>query len=60
MTVAIREPAQVMSSGLDNLRDALSGLDDSGITRTLREVEALSRQVRSVLLDVVAEADTRG
>ncbi|MGQ0773413.1 MAG: DUF222 domain-containing protein [Pseudonocardiales bacterium] len=60
MTVAVREPVQVMSSCLDNVRGSLSGLDDQGIVQVLRDVEELSRRTQSVMLDVVAEAETRG
>ncbi|MGQ0778323.1 MAG: hypothetical protein ACT4NY_28595 [Pseudonocardiales bacterium] len=39
---------------------SLSGLDDQRIAQVLREIEELSRRTQSVMLDVVAEADTRG
>jgi hypothetical protein len=55
----VREPVQAMSDCLDNLRDTLSGLDDKGITRALREIEALSRRTHAVMLDLVAEIDSR-
>ncbi|MGH4010413.1 MAG: DUF222 domain-containing protein [Pseudonocardiaceae bacterium] len=60
MTVAVCEPVQVISSCLEDLRDGLSGLDDNGVVRTLREVEELSRRAQSVMLDVVAEVEARG
>jgi len=60
MTVAVREPVQVMSSCLDSVRGSLSGLDDEGIVQALREIEELSRRTQSVMLDLVAEADARG
>ncbi|MGB8995803.1 MAG: DUF222 domain-containing protein, partial [Pseudonocardiaceae bacterium] len=60
MTVAVRDPVATMSPGLDDLRTTLSGLDDKGVTQTLRDVEALTRATQSVMLDVVAEAEARG
>lgn len=60
MTVAVRDPVAAMSRGLDELRATLSGLDDKGVTHTLRDIEALSRTTQSVMLDVVAEAEARG
>ncbi|MGH3971876.1 MAG: DUF222 domain-containing protein, partial [Pseudonocardiaceae bacterium] len=60
MTVAVREPVQVMSSCLDDLRGGLSGLDDNGIVQTLRDIEEISRKAQSVMLDVVAEVEARG
>ncbi|MDQ2884080.1 MAG: hypothetical protein M3Y48_23775 [Actinomycetota bacterium] len=50
----------VMSSCLDGLRETLGGLDDEAVTQTLRDVEALSRRAESVVLEVVAEVDSRG
>lgn len=41
-------------------RGSLSGLDDNGIVQTLREIEEISRRTHSVMLEVIAEADTRG
>lgn len=38
----------------------LSGLHDDEIGRALRQIEELSRTTHSVMLDVVAEAETRG
>lgn len=65
MTVALREPVHAMSMHamsecLDSVRGSLSGLDDKGITQTLRDIEALSRRAQALMLDVVAEADSRG
>ncbi|MGH3789181.1 MAG: DUF222 domain-containing protein, partial [Pseudonocardiaceae bacterium] len=60
MTVAVVEPVQVVSSCLDDLRGRLSGLDDNGIVHTLREIEEIFRRAQSVMLDVVAEIDSRG
>ena len=60
MTVAVCEPMQAMSSCLDSVRASLLGLDDNAMVQTLRDIETVSRQVQSVLLDVVAEVDSRG
>ncbi|MGH3934125.1 MAG: DUF222 domain-containing protein [Pseudonocardiaceae bacterium] len=60
MTVALGAPVQTMSDCLDSVRATLGGLDDKGIVQTLREIEKISRKTQSVLLEAVAEADTRG
>lgn len=60
MTAAVCEPVVTMSDCLDNVRGSLAGLDDGGITRVLRDVEALSRKTQSLMLELVAEADSRG
>ncbi len=60
MTVAVCEPVQVISSCLEDLRGGVSGLDDKGIVRALRQIEELSRTTQSVMLDLVAEAESRG
>ncbi len=60
MIEAGSEPTQVMSSCLDSLRAMLTGLDDQGIGQALREIEAVSRTMQSVMLDVVAEVESRG
>ncbi len=60
MTVAVHESVVAMSSCLDNVRETLGGLDDKGIAQTLRDIEKLSRQTQSVMLEVIAEIDARG
>ncbi|MGH3913369.1 MAG: DUF222 domain-containing protein [Pseudonocardiaceae bacterium] len=60
MTVAVGEPLHSLSSCLDSVRGSVRGLGDEGIVQALRELEELSRRTQSVLLDVVAEADSRG
>lgn len=60
MTIAITDDVQEMSSCLDNLRARLNGLDDNGITQTLRDFETLSRKTHMLMLEAVAEAETRG
>jgi Domain of unknown function (DUF222) len=60
VTVALCEPVHAMSDCLDSMRGTLSGLDDKGITQTLRNIEVLSRKTQSLMLELVAEADSRG
>ncbi|MGH3915048.1 MAG: DUF222 domain-containing protein, partial [Pseudonocardiaceae bacterium] len=60
MTVAICDSVQVMSRCLDSLRGSVHGLDDQEIVQTLREIENVSRRTQSVMLEVVAEAESRG
>jgi Domain of unknown function (DUF222) len=49
-----------MSSCLDGLRGTMGGLDDARIVQTLRDIESLSRRTQAVMLELVAEADSRG
>jgi hypothetical protein len=60
VTVAVREPMQVMSDCLDSLRGTLCGLDDKVLVQRLWDIEVLSRQTQSMMLDLVAEIDSRG
>lgn len=60
MTIAVRDDVQEMSSCLDNLRATLNGLDDNGITHTLRDIETISRKTHLLMLETVAEAEARG
>ncbi|MGH3825083.1 MAG: DUF222 domain-containing protein [Pseudonocardiaceae bacterium] len=60
MTAALGEPAQAMSDCLDSVRATLRGLDDKAITQTLRDIEVLSRKTQSLMLELVAEIDSRG
>ena len=60
VTVAVGQPVEAMSDCLNSLRDTLSGLDDKRITQALRDMEALSRRVHAVMLDLVVEIDSRG
>jgi hypothetical protein len=48
-----------MSDRLASLRTTLHGLDDKALLQRLREIEVLSRMTQSVMLDVVAEIDSR-
>ncbi|PZS18694.1 MAG: HNH endonuclease [Pseudonocardiales bacterium] len=58
--MALCEPVAAMSRCLDSVRETLGGLDDKAITQTLRDVEKLSRRTHAVMLELVAEADSRG
>jgi hypothetical protein len=49
-----------LSDALEGVRGSLRGLDDKMITQALREVEVVSRKAQSVMLDLVAEIDSRG
>lgn len=60
VTVALCEPVAAMSDCLDSVRGTLSGVDDEGIVQALRDMESLSRQTHAVMLELVAEADSRG
>src|SRR2546421_4500278 len=60
MSVALAEPVDVLSSGVASLRGMVSGLDDEGIVQALRDIETHLRQTQSVMLDLVAEAESRG
>lgn len=59
MTGAVCEPVQALSDCLDRLRGSLPSLGDEGVVQALRDVETLSRQAHSMMLDVVAEVDAR-
>lgn len=60
VTIALREPVAAISNCLDGVRDTLNSLDDKGLTRALREIETLSRRTHAVMLDLLAELDSRG
>jgi uncharacterized protein DUF222 len=60
VTAAVCEPVAAISECLDSVRGMLSGLDDKGITQALREIEGLSRRTHAMMLDLVAEIDSRG
>jgi hypothetical protein len=56
----VGEPAQALSDGLADLRETLSGLEDKALIQALRHIEVISRKTQSVMLDLVAEIDSRG
>ena len=59
MSVALGQPVDVMSSGLAGLREMLPSLNDDGIVQALRNIETHLRQTQSVMLEVVAQVESR-
>ena len=59
MSVALGQPVDVMSSGVAGLREMLPSLDDDGIVQALRDIEKHLRQAQSVMLEVVAQVESR-
>jgi hypothetical protein len=49
-----------LSEDLEGVRGSVHGLDDKALVQLLREVEQHSRKIQSVMLDLVAEIDSRG
>ncbi len=48
-----------MVACLTQWRDQIAGCDDSGLQDQVREIESVSRMLHSVMLDAVAELDSR-
>ena len=59
MTETLTSPIQVIAACTDEVRSSLSGLDDNAVLDLLRGIESVSRIVHSVLLDALAEVDSR-
>src|SRR5919199_1568406 len=59
MSVALAQPVDVMSRGVAGLREMLPSLDDDGIVQALRDIERHLRQAQSVMLEVVAQVESR-
>ncbi len=59
MTGTLTSPIQVIATCADEVRSSLSGLDDAAVLDLLRGMERASRMVHSVLLDALAEVDSR-
>jgi hypothetical protein len=59
MSVALGEPVDVLAGCLDSAREMLPSLDDEGIVRALRDMEKHLRQTQSVMLEVVAQVESR-
>ncbi|MQA13837.1 MAG: DUF222 domain-containing protein [Pseudonocardiaceae bacterium] len=53
------DPVQLVSDGLQRLRESVPGLSDTEVQERVRAVESLSRQAHSVMLDLVAEMQAR-
>ncbi|MGB8996540.1 MAG: DUF222 domain-containing protein, partial [Pseudonocardiaceae bacterium] len=50
---------QAMVAGLDQWRRAIFDCDDTGLQDQIRDIESVSRMLYSVMLDTVAELDSR-
>ncbi|MGB8996864.1 MAG: DUF222 domain-containing protein, partial [Pseudonocardiaceae bacterium] len=50
---------QAMTAGLDQWRHSISDCDDTGLRDQVRDIEAVSRMLHSVMLATVAELDSR-
>ncbi|HEX5345794.1 MAG TPA: hypothetical protein VFW64_01625, partial [Pseudonocardiaceae bacterium] len=53
------EPRQAIAACVDQWRHAIVGCDDAGLPEHVRDIEAVSRIVYSVMLDTVAELESR-
>jgi Domain of unknown function (DUF222) len=53
------DPRQAMVACLDQWRQAIVGCDDVGLPDQVRDIESVSRMVYSVMLDAVAELESR-
>ena len=59
MTETLTPPIQVIVACADEVRSSLSGLDDRAMLDLVRGMESASRMMHSVLLDALAEVDSR-
>jgi len=59
VTGTLTSPIQVIAACVDEVRSSLSGLEDAAMLELLRGVESASRIMHSVLLDALAEVDSR-
>ena len=59
MTETLTSPIQVISACADEVCSSLSGLDDGAVLDLVRGMESASRMMHSVLLDALAEVDSR-
>ncbi|MGH3511607.1 MAG: hypothetical protein ACRDQV_00370 [Pseudonocardiaceae bacterium] len=53
------DPRQAMAACLDQWRHAIVKCDDAGLPAHVRDIESVSRMVYSVMLDTVAELESR-
>ncbi|MGB8996329.1 MAG: hypothetical protein WCC65_13600, partial [Pseudonocardiaceae bacterium] len=53
------DPRQAMTAGLDQWRHAITDHDDRRLQDQLRDIESVSRMLYSVMLDTLAELDSR-
>ncbi|MGB8963352.1 MAG: hypothetical protein WCC38_15535, partial [Pseudonocardiaceae bacterium] len=53
------DPSQAMTAGLDQWRRSIIDCDDAGLQDQVRDIESVSRMLYSVMLDTVAELESR-
>ncbi|MGH3773098.1 MAG: hypothetical protein ACRDRW_17180 [Pseudonocardiaceae bacterium] len=53
------DPRQAMATCLTQWRDLLAECDDVGLQEQVRDIESASRMLHSVMLEAVAELDSR-
>ncbi|MDQ3989638.1 MAG: DUF222 domain-containing protein, partial [Actinomycetota bacterium] len=59
MTATLTSPMQVIAACVDEVRSSLSGLADDAVLDLVRGMESASRMMHSVMLDTLAEIDSR-
>ncbi|MGH3832155.1 MAG: DUF222 domain-containing protein [Pseudonocardiaceae bacterium] len=59
MLQTLGNPRQAMVAGLAQWRDQIAGCDDADLQDQVRDIESVSRMLHSVMLDAVAELDSR-
>ncbi len=59
MTGTPTSPIQVIAACVDEMRSSLSGLDDRAMLDLVREMESASWMMHSIMLDALAEVDSR-
>ncbi|MBV9012034.1 MAG: DUF222 domain-containing protein, partial [Pseudonocardiales bacterium] len=53
------DPRQTIVACLDQWRHSITGCDDAGLQDQVRDIEAVSRMLHAVMLETVAELDSR-
>jgi Domain of unknown function (DUF222) len=53
------DPRQTITACLEQWRAAIVGCDDTGLPDQIRDIEAVSRMLHAVMLETVAELDSR-
>ncbi|MBV9142919.1 MAG: DUF222 domain-containing protein [Pseudonocardiales bacterium] len=59
MTETLLDPRQVLVACLDQWRHSIVGCDDAGLRDQIRDIESVSRMLHSVMLEAVAELESR-
>ncbi|HEX4103422.1 MAG TPA: DUF222 domain-containing protein [Pseudonocardiaceae bacterium] len=59
MIETLLDPRQAIVAGLDQWRHSIVECDDTGLPDRVRDIESVSRMVYSVMLDAVAELESR-